>query len=142
MPVSKFREVLPILQGDDSLALGVCAMGDVADGDELTAMQVWVWQVDGTKVAASSGQGGVHLGGHPLAASETPPFKTQLGWMVQTELEEGSEQFSEGKPALAMAMALVTHADGTKDVEQWDQAVMIAERRHHEHPEDEGHPEH
>jgi hypothetical protein len=141
MPASRFREVLPILQGDPSLPLGVCAMGAVADGDELTAMRIWVWQVDGRKVAASSGQGGVHLGGHHLAPSETPPYTAPRGWMVQTELEPGSEQFSEGKPALAMAMALVTHEDGTKDVEQWNQAVMIKERRHHEHPEDE-HSEH
>jgi hypothetical protein len=139
---SKFREVLPILQGDDSLALGVCAMGPVADGEELTAMRVWVWQVDGTKVAASSGEGGKHLGGHPLAASEKLPFKAEKGWMIQTELEPGSRQFSEGKPAVAMAMALVTHKDGSKDVEQWNQAVMIAEHRHHEHPEDGEHPEH
>jgi hypothetical protein len=132
MAASKFREVLPILHGDDSLALGVCAMGSVEDGDELTAMRIWVWQVDGDKVAASSGEGGIHLGGHPLAPSETPPYTTQRGWMVQTQLEPGSDQFSEGKPALAMAMALVTHEDGSKDVEQWNQAVMIAEHRHHE----------
>jgi hypothetical protein len=133
--VSKFKDVLPILHGDKALRFGVCAMGDVADGDKITAMRIWVWQVDGNNVAASSGEGGTHLGGHPLAPNEKPPYRTKKGWMVQTELEPGSKQFSEGKPALAMAMALVTHADGTKDVEQWDQAVMIAEHRHHEHPE-------
>jgi hypothetical protein len=134
--LSRFREVLPILEGDAGLRLGVCAMGRVADGDQLTSMQVWVWQVDGEKVAASAGKGGEHVGGHPLAPSEQPPYTAEKGWMVQTELEPGSVQFSEGKPALAMAMALVTHADGTTDVDQWNQAVMVAERRPHEHPED------
>jgi hypothetical protein len=142
MAVSKFREVLPILHGDDSLRLGVCAMGPVAKGDQLTAMRVWVWQLDGEKVALSSGKSGDHLGAHPLAPSEKTPFTTEKGWMIQTELEEGSPQFSEGKPALAMAIALVTRGDGSKDVERWDQAVMVAERRHHEHPEDAEHPQH
>jgi hypothetical protein len=33
-------------------------------------------------------------------------------------------------------LGLVTHDDRTKDVEQWSQAIMVAERRHHEHAED------
>jgi hypothetical protein len=132
---SKFRNELPILQGDDKLRLGVCAMGPVAGGDQLTWMRVWVWQKDGDKLAASFGTSGEHLGGHPLAPTEQLPFTSDKGWMIQTELEPGAEQFSEGKPALAMAIALVTHDDGTTDVEEWSQAVMVKERRHHEHPE-------
>jgi hypothetical protein len=136
MAASRFREILPILHGDDTLRLGVCAMGPVADGDQLTAMRVWVWQQDGDMVSLSSGTSGHHLGGHPLAPSEKTPFTAQKGWMIQNELAEGSPQFCEGKPALGMAIALVTHADGSKDLEQWGQAVMVAEHRHHEHPED------
>lgn len=132
---SKFREELPILDGDEALRLGVCAMGPVADTDTLTRMRVWVWQVDGEKVAASSGISGEHLGAHPLSPREQLPFTSAKGWMVQTELEPGSAQFSEGKPALAMALALVTAADGTNDVLQWNQAVMVAGHRNHEHPE-------
>jgi hypothetical protein len=136
--LSKFDEELPILY-DAGLRLGVCAMGDVAAGDELTAMRVWVWQKDGDKFAACSGNGGEHLGGHPLRPDETLPFTSR--WMIQTELEDGSPEFSEGKPALAMAMALVTHEDGTDEVEQWNQAVMIEGRRNHEYPDREDYPE-
>jgi hypothetical protein len=113
-------------------------MGQVAEGDELTSMQIWVWQVDGGKVRAAAGKGNAHPGKHPLAAKEELPFVTERGWMVQTELEPGSEQFSEGKPALAMAMAIVKHADGSTDVDQWNQSVLVKGRRHHEYPEDEG----
>jgi hypothetical protein len=137
--VSKFLDELPILEGDDALRLGVCAMGPVADTDTLTWMRVWVWQQDGAKVAASSGASGEHPGSHPLLPKEQLPFTAPDEWMIQTQLEPGSPPFSENKPALAMAMALVTHDDGTTDVEQWDQAVMVAGRRNHEYPD--GSPE-
>lgn len=123
--LSKFEEVLPILE-EPGLRLGVCAMGPVAEGDEISWMRVWVWQQDGTKIAASSGTSGEHFGAHPLAPSERLPFTPKEGWMIQTELEPGAEQFSGGKPALAMAMALVNHSDGTSDVEQWNQAVSVS----------------
>lgn len=129
--VSKFREVLPILEGEAGLRLGVCAMGPVAEGDELTWMRVWVWQQDGERVVAASGTSGEHLGAHPVAESENLPFTAEKGWMIQTELEPGSEQFSGGKPALAMAMALVNHPDGTRDVEQWSQAVSVSGGHEH-----------
>jgi hypothetical protein len=126
--VSKFRETLPILDGpadDPAVRLGVCAMGPVAPGDRLTWMRVWVWQQVSDRVAASSGTSGTHLGSHPVSDMEQIPFTDKIGWMIQTELEPGSEQFVGGEPALANAMALVEHADGTRDVEQWSQAVTI-----------------
>ncbi len=125
---SKFNESLPILHGpadQRGVRLGVCAMGPVGDGDKLTSMRVWVFQETGAKAAAASGTGGRHLGGHPMSDNEKPPFTTAKGWMVQTELEPGSDQFVQAKPALAMAMALVTHKDGTDGVEHWTQAVLI-----------------
>ena len=125
--VSRFDEVLPVLEDDPGGArLGVCAMGPVADGDKLTWMRVWVWQQDGKRVAAASGTSGEHLGGRRRSSKEKLPFTGKKGWMIQTELEPGSQQFSAGKPALANAMALVEHADGTKSVEQWSQAVSIS----------------
>jgi hypothetical protein len=124
--VSKFDEVLPILKDKAGGArLGVCAMGPVADGDKLTWMRVWVWQQAGKRVAAASGTSGEHLGGR-TSSKEKLPFTDKKGWMIQTELEPGSQQFSAGKPALAMAMAMVKHADGSKGVEQWSQAVAIS----------------
>jgi hypothetical protein len=136
--VSKFREVLHVLENpiDPSVRLGVCAMGPVADGDELTWMRVWVAQQDGARVALASGTSGEHLGGHELSDMEVLPFTDKKGWMVQTQLEPGSEEFSPGKPALAMAMALVRHQDGTRDVEQWSQAITVAGHGHdddHDH---------
>jgi hypothetical protein len=132
---SKFEEELPILDGDADLRLGVCAMGPVAATDTITWMRVWVWQVAGKKVAASSGVSGAHPGAHRLGPTEELPFTAAKGWMVQTQLEPGSEQFSEGKPARAMAMALVTNDDGTEeDVLEWSQAVLVRGHRNHEYP--------
>jgi hypothetical protein len=109
-------------------------MGPVADGDQLTWMRVWIWQQDGAKIAASAGTSGEHLGAHAVAASEHLPFKAEKGWMIQTQLEPGSEQFTKGKPALAIAMALVKHADGSTGVDTWSQAVMVREpAAHHPH---------
>jgi hypothetical protein len=129
MPASKFSDVLPILK-DQTAQVGVCAMGPVSKGAELTWMRVWVWQEDGSKVAASAGTSGEHLGGHSPEASEQLPFTADDGWMIQTKLEPGSEPFSRDKPALAMAMALVKHADGTRGIEHWSQAVSIGPAGH------------
>ena len=109
-------------------------MGPVADGDQLTWMRVWIWQQDGAKIAASAGTSGEHLGAHAVAASEHLPFKAEKGWMIQTKLEPGSEQFTAGKPALAMAMALVKHADGTTGIDHWSQAVMVGKQPAHHPP--------
>jgi hypothetical protein len=78
-------------------------MGPVAPGDTLNWMRVWVWQQDGERVAASAGTSGEHLGGHDPSERERIPFTEDREWMIQTELEPGSEQFSDQKPALAMA---------------------------------------
>lgn len=133
---SKFNDSLPILEGPadrPEVQLAVCAMGDVADEDQLTAMRVWIWQHAGANVAAAAGTGGKHLGGHPMVDEERPPFANR--WMVQTRLEPGSMQFLPEEPALAMAMALVKHQDGTEDVEQWSQAVLIQGHGGHSHPD-------
>jgi len=128
--LSKFNPELPILHGEPEERLGVCAMGDVAKDDELLSMRVWVWQQDGANVAAASGNGGEHLGGHAPAATETPPFTNK--WMVQTKLEPGSAQFVGGKAALAMAMAVVKHGDGSTEVQQWSQGIMVAKPHDHD----------
>ena len=125
--VSKFDETLPVITGraKKGVRLGLCAMGPVADGDKLTWMRVWIWQLDGAKVAASSGTSGTHLGGPKEVPREKPPYTPKKGWMVQTELEPGSKQFSKGKPALASALAMVKHKDGSTDVEHWSQAILV-----------------
>jgi hypothetical protein len=154
MPGNRFNPTLDILEGDqtgvrpnqvvsasevpeaDRPKLSVCAMGEVAEAEELTWMRVFVFQQTGTEVAAAFGIGGQHLGGHHPVESENLPFTHEKGWMVQTQLEHGADQFSEG-PAMAVAVARVirTKPDGTKedDVDVWTQPVMIGE---HEHPHD------
>jgi hypothetical protein len=132
------------LKQKPELELSVCAMGDVADGEQLTWMRVWIFQRVDKRVSASSGTGGVHLGGHKKVASEDFPVKGR--WMVQTELEPDTDQFSPG-PALAVALARVIQikADGAnpEDVDFWNQPVVIADHEHaeHEHGEHE-HGEH
>jgi hypothetical protein len=126
--LSKFKPVLPVLKGEAGERFGLCAMGPVADGDELTFLRVWLWQQDGKKLAVCFGTSGKHPGAHPLAPTERLPFRGKKGWMIQTQLEPGSKQFSKGKPALAMAMAMVKHKDGSTDVEHWSQAVMVGKQ--------------
>jgi hypothetical protein len=128
MPRNAFDEQLPLLPAgvtSSGSQLSVCAMGPVAPGDTVHSMRVWVYQQVGTQVAASSGNGGEHLGGHPMSDRESLPFTDELGWMIQTELEGESAQFTKGKPALATAMAIVEHKDGSKDVEHWSQGILI-----------------
>ena len=112
---------------DPGLALSVCAMGPLDEGDEILAMRVWVWQVADGQVAASSGTAGVHLGAHPREPSEFFPLMgtdTSDMWMIQTQLEPHSPQFVNHKPALATGMALVRRSTGV-ELEHWSQAVMI-----------------
>jgi hypothetical protein len=144
--VSKFRERLPILQGNAAVSgrpLGVCAMGPVDPGETITWMRVWVWQQIGNKLAVSAGTSGEHLGGHNPSPTEQLPFTSAREWMIQTELEPGADQFTNGQPALAMAMAIIER-DGDRDVETWSQAVMLGPgggagggggQGEHEHPE-------
>jgi hypothetical protein len=85
---------LPVLKGEAGERFGLCAMGPVADGDELTFLRVWLWQQDGKKLAVCFDTSGKHPGAHPLAPTERLPFKGKKGWMIQTQLEPGSKQFS------------------------------------------------
>jgi hypothetical protein len=47
--------------------------------------------------------------------------------MIQTQLEKDSDGFSAGKAALATAMAIVEHEDGSTKILHWSQAVMVRE---------------
>jgi hypothetical protein len=131
MPRNNFDDPLPVLrpnhhdgEGGPARRLGVCAMGPVAPGETLISVQAWVFQTAGTKVVAASGTGGKHVrGAHPLAKEDRPPFQGR--WMAQTALEKGSDQFVKGKPALAVAMAIVERGDGSRDIEYWTQAVAV-----------------
>jgi hypothetical protein len=139
MPRYGFVNSLPLLHAtredlakSPDLRLSVCAMGPVPPGDEIISMRVWIIQEAGDNVAASAGEGGIHLGGHDEVEAEQLPFTEKDGWMIQTELEKNSSQFVEGAPALGTAMALVRQGkDGPVDIEYWSQAVVI---RAHEHP--------
>jgi hypothetical protein len=153
MSGNRFNNTLHILHAteedlkrDPKLRLSVCAMGDVADGEELTWMRVWVFQRVEKKLAVSWGIGGRHLGAHDKVPSEVFPVKGK--WMVQTELLDGTDQFSPG-PALGVAVARVIRIKGDganpEDVDFWTQPVVIADHEHehgeHEHGEHE-HGEH
>jgi hypothetical protein len=119
--LSKFDDTLPSPAGRGQVAgrpAGPCTMGPVGDGDTLTWMRVWVHQRAGGRVAAASGTSGEDA----RTQAEHRPFRER--WMIRTGLEPGSDQFL-GAPATALALALVTRADGSKDVEQWSQEVTI-----------------
>lgn len=140
--LSKFNDTLHLLAGppiDPDDTLSVCAMGGVQEGDELSWMRVWVWQQIGDNRAASTGLSGQHLGGHEVSKKEKLPFTSKLGWMIQTKLEPGSAQFVPGKAAQAMALALVTHADQTSEVQQWNEGVVIEGVPGGHHPHDHEH---
>jgi hypothetical protein len=115
-------------------------MGPVAEDDQIDWMRVWVWQQDGPKRSWSSGLSGQHLGGHDESSKERLPFEPGSTWMIQTKLEPGSAQFTVGKPATAMALALVTHPDNTSDVQQWSQGVVIEDVAPPPSPPDEAEP--
>jgi hypothetical protein len=126
--LSRFEEELPLMTGSGTgrgVKLSVCAMGPVAKGDKLDSMEVWVWQQHDNGVALSTGKAGEHLGGPKRSPREKLPFGAEKGWMIQTALAKGSKQFVKGKPALAMAIAMVTRKNGKKDVEHWMQGVSI-----------------
>jgi hypothetical protein len=125
--LSRFDEALPLMTGrgtKSGVRMSVCAMGPVAKEDKLESMEVWVWQQRDDGIALSTGRAGVHLGGR-RSPREKLPFGSAKGWMVQTALAKGSKQFEKGRPAAAMAIAVVTRKDGTKDIEHWAQGVRI-----------------
>lgn len=124
--VSKFFERLPILRDPDGKQVGVCAMGPVGEGDTLLWMEVWIWQQNADDLAASSGSAGDEVpGAHPLAKEDRPPFAhPKKRWMVETQLEPVSAYFTDEKPALVQAMALVENG-GEHRIVQWGQAVTL-----------------
>ena len=128
----RFADSQPLMKGpgdDPKVKLSVCTMGPVGDGEKVHWMEVWVWQQrDDGGFAVSSGRGGEHLGGKK-SPRETLPFKPEKGWMIQTALAKGSKQFKVGQPALIMAIARVTRANGDLDVQHWMQGVRIRELR-------------
>jgi hypothetical protein len=138
--VSKFFEVLPILKDPNGKQVGVCAMGPIGDGDTLLWIEVWIWQQDGDDLAASSGSAGDEVpGAHPLAPEDRPPFAhPRERWMVETKLEPVSAYFTDEKPALVQAMALVENG-GERRIVQWGQAVALRSPGGGHHP---GHHDH
>ncbi len=129
--VSKFFEVLPILRDGDR-QVGVCAMGPIGDDEVLLWMRVWIWQQDGEHVAAAAGNAGEQVpGAHALDEDDRPPFAhPRERWMVQTKLEPVSADFTDTKPALVQAIALVENG-GQNSIVQWSQAVGLRTPVHH-----------
>jgi hypothetical protein len=133
MPASQFDPRLPILSDANGDQVGVCAMGPVGDNDELVWMFAWVWQENDEDVASSAGTAGVQLkGAHKLGPKNTPPFShpSKPDWMVQTAIPKDSADYTDDKPALATAMALVKR-DGVSTVIQWSQVVELFHPHHH-----------
>jgi hypothetical protein len=133
MPASKFDPKLPILSDASGKQVGVCAMGPVGDDEELIWMFAWVWQENKQAVAASSGTAGIQLkGAHKLGPGQKPPFAhpNKPDWMVQTAIPKDSADYTDKKPALATAMALVKR-DGVSTVVQWSQVVKLFHPPHH-----------
>jgi hypothetical protein len=93
---------------------GPCAMGPTK-GEKLLSMHVWVFQHLDSGLALAAGD-----------TREQPEFTTdpEPRWRVRTTLDPESQEFSLGKPAVGVAIALVSR-DGRTDVQQWSQAVMI-----------------
>jgi hypothetical protein len=123
LPASQFDDNLVLsakdLKFEDATGVrhGPCAMGGVAPGDSLTLMHVLLVQDAEGRVATATGTS-ERLIRQDRAAE---PGR----WVVNTELEDGSEQFAVGKPAMAMAMAVVKHKDGGTEIDRWSQAVSI-----------------
>lgn len=132
MAASKFDEELeldakpPVFEGaglPPGTKHGPCAMGDEADGQSLTSVHVLLCQHAEGRVARATGVSG--QSGQLTRADKPVPAGR---WVVNTQLEKGSEQFVVGKPAFAMAMAFTERADGGIDIDRWGQAVTIVSR--------------
>ena len=123
LPASKFDDNLVLSAKDvkfedaTDVRAGPCAMGGVAPGDSLTSIHVLLVQDAGGRVATATGSS------RRLIRTDRPPERER--WVVNTELEKGSDQFTVGKPAMAMAMAVVKHEDGGTEIDRWSQAVSI-----------------
>ena len=126
LPASRFDDNL-VLSAEDvkfedvedatDVRSGPCAMGGVAPGDSLTSIHVLLVQDAGGRVATATGSS------QRLFRKDRPPERER--WVVNTELEKGSDQFAVGKPAMAMAMAVVKHEGGGTEIDRWSQAVSI-----------------
>jgi hypothetical protein len=99
----------------EEMRAGPCAMGP-ADGDDLTSMHVWVWQETDNGLAVASGDS---------RQPQPDELKQQDRWMVVTGLDPGSQEFNTEKPAVAMAMALVS---GGAEVKHWSQPVFLTDQ--------------
>jgi hypothetical protein len=123
LPASKFDDNLVLSAKDvkfedaTGVRTGPCAMGGVAPGDSLTSIHVLLVQDAGGRVATATGSS------QRLFRKDKSPERER--WVVNTELEKGSDQFAVGKPAMAMAMAVVKHNDGGTEIDRWSQAVSI-----------------
>jgi len=114
-PILAAESVFPAGKGPPAgTKAGPCAMGPTK-GESLISMHVWVFQHLDSGLALAAGD-----------AREQPEFTTdpEPRWKVRTILDPGSEKFALGKPAVAMAIALVRR-DNTTDVQEWSQAVRI-----------------
>jgi len=145
MPVSRFFEELPLLKDNAGNQVGLCVMGPVGAGDNLVWMSAWAWQQqDDDKIAASTGDAGVHVqGAHHLDKKNEPPFKApeKPVWMVQTGFRENSAPYDPEQPVLVQAMALMEVA-GQRAIFQWSQAVAIKHDHHYPPGAEPGHGEH
>jgi hypothetical protein len=123
LPASKFDDNLVLsakgvkFKDATGVRAGPCAMGGVAPGDSLTSIHVLLVQDAGGRVATAAGSS------QRLFRADNLPERER--WVVNTELEKSSDQFAVGKPAMAMAMAVVKHKDGGTEIDRWSQAVSI-----------------
>jgi hypothetical protein len=115
-PMLSRESRFPAAEAPPAGTAGPCAMGP-AKGEELLSMHVWVFQNLDSGLALATGD-----------KREQPVFTEvpEPRWKVRTVLDPESEPFAVGKPALAVAIALVRRG-GTTDLHEWSQAVDIVE---------------
>jgi hypothetical protein len=114
-PILAVHSIFPAAAGPPAgTTPGPCAMGPTK-GEKLISMHVWVFQHQDDGLALASGD-----------TREQPEFTQdpEPRWRVRTALDPGSKEFALKKAAVAVAIALVSR-DGTTDVQQWSQAVVI-----------------
>jgi hypothetical protein len=125
--VSKFDETLRLLKPSATVAgrrAGVCAMGPIDPDEKIISMEVWLFQEG--RGAIATGRSGEDIGSDER---ERPPFHGEGGdkgqWMIRTGLERDSAEFSKDVKARALAVALVEHADGGREIQQWEEEVTL-----------------
>lgn len=92
---------------------GPPAEGPIDSGDVITWIQVWIFQNPRRgRTAAAAGESGWD-----------DEFKRK--WHVDTEMVQGSGTFEEGKPAQAMALALIKRGGRTKEFYWWSEPIML-----------------